>query len=350
MKEYIYSISDIEMGRGDITDDFSDDQAVADFLEKIIADHADENPVPRITLVLNGDIFDFLKMEYKGELPYLITEEISLWKLEEALKTHPGVFKAMKKFLDANEQTYTHFVIGNHDSDIVWPALQERIKKELGNQDRVTFDYWYKNGPVHAEHGHLQDPVFMHRTHRPIITHKKKKILNLPWGAYVCFTELVDFKKKYPKEEQYFPHEKATKANRKNKQYEKDGKKMLFGAATKVLIKRVTNPGNPNYRVPYIAIMKHVAKHGFEFVDDHKLIESRIKKVTQTYPDKQIILLGHAHLFNKVHRGDQTILITDTWRNEFDLTQDGAKKPKTYARVTMENGTIQSADIHTFQK
>ncbi|HMR00859.1 MAG TPA: hypothetical protein PKA32_00545, partial [Candidatus Gracilibacteria bacterium] len=135
MKEYIYSISDIEMGRGDITDDFSDDQAVADFLEKIIADHADENPVPRITLVLNGDIFDFLKMEYKGELPYLITEEISLWKLEEALKTHPGVFKAMKKFLDANEQTYTHFVIGNHDSDIVWPALQERIKKELGNQD-----------------------------------------------------------------------------------------------------------------------------------------------------------------------------------------------------------------------
>ncbi|MEZ4087379.1 MAG: metallophosphoesterase [Candidatus Gracilibacteria bacterium] len=146
MKEYIYSISDIEMGRGDITDDFSDDQAVAEFLEKIITDHAAEQPSPKITLVLNGDIFDFLKMEYKGELPYLITEDISLWKLEEVFKTHPGVFKAMKKFLDAHSHTNIHFVIGNHDSDIAWPSLQERIKQELGNQDRVTFDYWYKNG------------------------------------------------------------------------------------------------------------------------------------------------------------------------------------------------------------
>lgn len=345
MKEYIYSISDIEMGRGDITDDFSDDQAVADFLEKIIADHSDEHPTPKITLVLNGDIFDFLKMEYKGELPDLITEEISLWKLEETIKTHTAVFAAMKKFLAAHEQTFIHFVIGNHDADLAWPSLQTRIKQELGNHDRINFDYWYKNGPIHAEHGHLQDPVFMHRTHRPIITHKKKEILNLPWGAYVCFSDLVQFKKKYPKEEQLFPH---TDAIATNKQYERDGRKMLFSAAAKLLLKRITNPRNPNYRIPYFTLLKHISKHGFEFVDDHKLIKSRIKKITKTHPDKQVLLLGHAHLFNKVQRGDQTILITDTWRNEYDLTNNGEKKPKTYARIAMENGTIQSADIHTF--
>lgn len=352
MREHIYSISDIEMGRGDITDDFTDDQAIADFVDRILAEHKGHSSDQKITLILNGDIFDFLKMEYKGELPRHITEEISLWKLEEVIKAHPRVFQAFKKFLAESKTHHIYFVIGNHDADLIWPALQERVKQELfpsnaTSTNRVTFDYWYTNGPIHAEHGHLQDTVFANRTHRPIVNYKNKKILNLPWGSYACFSHLVHFKKKYPKEEQLFPHSAALASN---KAFARDAKKLVLGMAPHLLINSIIRWNDPSYRVPYAAIAGHILRHGFEFADDNKLIDHRVKQLTRKNPDKKILLLGHAHLFNKVQHKDQTILITDTWRDEYDLTKNKTKKPKTYARVIMEHGTITSADIHTFTK
>lgn len=338
MKEKIYSISDIEMGRGDITDDFSDDVRVVEFLEDIKA----RNPEEKITLVLNGDIFDFLKMCYKEEYPRYITEQISLWKLEQTFQSHPKVFQALRDFL-ADPRHHVHFIIGNHDADLIWPALQVRLKEKLENEDRVTFDYWFHHPEVHAEHGHLQDPFFQHNVTKPIISFHGEKILNLPWGSYACFSHLVKLKKKFPKEEQLFPNPLALK---QNKTYARESKKTTLKLAAKSLFTDpITHIGDPTYSVPYFRFAKHLFRYGFNVLDDEKFITPRAREVMRKHPDKKVLLLGHAHLFEKIKRKHQKVLITDTWRDEFDLTKNGIKKSKSYSKVECHDGKLVSADL-----
>lgn len=338
MKEKIYTISDTELGRGDITDDFTDDTIVASFLEKIRATDKDEH----VTLVLNGDIFDFLKMCYEGEHPRYITENISLWKLEEAIKAHPVFFKTLKTFLH-DPRHAVHFVIGNHDADLIWPALQTRLRNELDCHDRVTFDYWYRTKDMHAEHGHLQDPFFAHDTHKPIISYRGKRILNLPWGAYACFTHLVHLKKRFPKEECLFPNPRALA---ENPAYAAESRKTTWKLALRSLfLDPLAHFGDPTYRVPYLKFAHHLLRYGFDFLDDAKFIDARAEEVMRKNPDKKLLILGHAHLFEQMKKGDQQVFVTDTWRNEIDLNNNGTKKPKTYAEITCEDGTLVDAQL-----
>lgn len=338
MKEKIYSISDIEMGRGDITDDFSDDVRVAEFLEDIKAQNKDE----KVTLVLNGDIFDFLKMCYENEYPRYITQEISFWKLEQTFQNHQKVFQALREFL-ADPRHRIHFVIGNHDADLIWPALQARLKEKLGNEDRVTFDYWFKHKDLHAEHGHLQDPFFRHNTKKPIISFRGKKILNLPWGSYACFSHLVQLKKKYPKEECMFPNPEAMK---RNKAYARESRRTTVKLALQsFLVDPITHLGDPTYKVPYLAFAQHFLHYGLDVLDDEKFIRPRAEEVMRNNPDKKVLLLGHAHLFEIIEEKGQKVLVTDTWRDEYDLTRNGIKKPKSYSRVEWHDDKLMQADL-----
>lgn len=339
--EKIYFISDIEMGRGDITDDFSDDEAVKEFLESIQASEPDQ----KITLVLNGDIFDFLKMPYQNEYPRYITERVSLWKLSEAMKAHPKVFEGMKEFLK-NDHHHIHFVIGNHDPDMVWPAVQEKIQDTLGSKKRITFDYWFQKSDLHAEHGNLEDPFFAINPKKPFVKYKGLTILNLPWGAHACFSHLINLKKKFPKEESYFPKPLAMK---KNKEFEKESRKTTWRLATKsLLIDPILHFTDPTYRVPYGKFLKHILHFGFEFIDDEKLMEGWVQRLIKTHPKNNTFIFGHAHVPTDTEKEGKRVIITDTWRNEYDLRNGGAKKEKTYAKVEYKDGKIADAGLQIF--
>lgn len=338
MQEKIYVISDIEMGRGDITDDFSDDQHVADFLEQIKASHPDE----KVTLVLNGDIFDFIKMAYKDEYPRYITEEISLWKLEQTFQKHSIVFDAFRRFLEYPRHSI-HFVIGNHDPDLIWPKLQDRLKKELQNEDRVHIDYSFQTDDIHAEHGHRDDPFYANPNAKPIITYKGQQILNLPIGSQLCFSELVQLKRKFPEEERLYPKHVAVKkypAFRKGINHTK--RRIIL---KRLLLDPILHWGDPTYRVPYKQLFQHVFRHGMEVLDDAKLLHSWVDQCIKTHQDKKLFIFGHAHVPLEMEKHNKQVIITDTWRNEIDLTKNGAKKTKSYAEITRQNGTLVSAHL-----
>jgi len=60
MIKNIFVISDIELGQGDLFDDFRDEHILVDFINKITGIKG------KNILILNGDTFDFLKMQYQG--------------------------------------------------------------------------------------------------------------------------------------------------------------------------------------------------------------------------------------------------------------------------------------------
>lgn len=336
-QEKVYIISDIEMGRGDVTDDFSGDDQVVSFIEALNIEATKQ----KTTFVLNGDVFDFLKMQYKGDYPSHITQEISLWKLEEVLRVHPKVFTALKKFLE-HKNAHLFFVIGNHDFDLIWPALQERLKQTL-QSEKIEFGYHYKKDGMRAEHGHMHDMFFSHNQQEPIVEHNGQKILNLPWGADVTFEHLAPFKRRFPEEERHSPKPMATK---KFKKFAREAQIMSGAIAFKSLIlDPLTRFRKPTGRVPHGKIFRHIMRHGFEFIDDRKFVKAYAQDVSQKNPDEKLIIIGHAHVpADMIHRAHR-IIATDTWRDERNLENHGHQKIKTYAEILFKNGQVSSAEL-----
>jgi UDP-2,3-diacylglucosamine pyrophosphatase LpxH len=338
MDELIYIISDTEIGRKDIMDDFSDDEQLVDFIVKIGRQEGD----PRTTLILNGDIFDFLKMGYKDSYPLSITENISLWKLEEALNAHRSVFLALKDFI-SNPRHSICFIIGNHDADLAWPALQRGIREELVHGNRIKFDYWYENPDIHVEHGHLFDPFFAINPLKPTIYYKGTQILSLPWGAQASSSHLVKIKSRFPKEEQLYPKPLALE---KFPEFKKASRKVKINLAfKKLLIDPLLHFGNPNYKTPYFKFLGHFLRYGTDVLDDKRFIPERFKSLIKTNPGRKIYIMGHSHVLYKGKISGIDCLATDTWRNEYDLTKEGRKKPKSFAEIYMQNGRLDAATL-----
>lgn len=338
MEHKIYILGDVEMGRGDIMDDFSDDYIFVDFIEKT----ASAKHTGKVTLVLLGDIFDFLKMSYKGLYPRYITEEISLWKMDEIIMSHGAVFKALKNFLE-NKHCDIEFVIGNHDPDLVWPAVQERILETLRHRDRIKFGFSYSTKTLHAEHGHMVDPFFRTNTRRPIIRHNGREILNLPFGAHACFTHLVNIKKKFPHEESLYPNPVALEMN---EEYKKMSKKAIVDLIFRSLIfQPLLHPFDPTYRAPYLQLLKHGLKYGLNVVDDEKFIKDRVQKIIRKNPGRQVYVIGHAHVLTQTKIAEKRVFVTDTWRDEYDLNNEKRKKPKSYVEISCKNDKLNSAEL-----
>lgn len=156
MAERGYVIGDLHLGAGrsDPLEDFQDDARFAKFCERIAS--------PETTLILNGDIIDFAQIppfDIPKDAHLLWTEEASLEKLETALGAHPDFFGALARLLA--EGARVHFLIGNHDLDMVWSKVQERMAAALGRPPRERLSFTVGASVfhgVHIEHGHHFTP------------------------------------------------------------------------------------------------------------------------------------------------------------------------------------------------
>ena len=340
MTEKIYIISDTELGRKDVMDAFSSDDFFVNFIESIHSKNKNE----KATLVINGDIFEFLKMAYKDTYPRYINEGISLWKMNEVVFHHPKFFSSLKKFLQ-NPNHEVHFVIGNHDADLAWPALQSKIREAVDNADRIHFGFWFNKKEVHAEHGHLVDPFFTINTSKPTIHYKGEEILNTPFGTQICFHHLVNIKRQFPEEEQWFPKDMVLHQNPGlKKEKKKTLHRLLF---QEMFINPLLHIGDPTYQVPYFKLLDHFLHFGTDVLDDARFLPLAIKRLIKKHPGKPLYVLGHAHVLGEHTYKNHRVLVTDTWRDEFDISRNMAKKPKTVAKIILEAEKIAEAGLET---
>ena len=105
LEREIISLGDVEMGAGNLTDDFISDRLLAELIIELC-----KRP-HEIDLVFNGDTFDFLKCPYfkvnQLSYPRHITEDISLNKLNLIYHAHNKVFRALKKFFKNKKIDYS---------------------------------------------------------------------------------------------------------------------------------------------------------------------------------------------------------------------------------------------------
>jgi UDP-2,3-diacylglucosamine pyrophosphatase LpxH len=137
-------------------------------------------------LVINGDMVDFLSVCLFPD-GAVADEEDRVWglgtdaaaaklKMERVLLRHPGVFRALARFIGAGNKV--GIVIGNHDVEFHWPVVQETFKAGIASQwselaqaarpgaatadeirAAITFHPWFyfQEGLCWIEHGHQYD-------------------------------------------------------------------------------------------------------------------------------------------------------------------------------------------------
>jgi UDP-2,3-diacylglucosamine pyrophosphatase LpxH len=203
---HAWVVSDLHLGAGghDILEDFHDDAALADW----IGERADA----RSTIVLNGDIIDFLQIEVPegtaaGEpLPdeYLWDEATSVAKLRRCAEGHTAVFEALHGFVVAGGSLL--FTIGNHDLDLAWPAVRAELHSLVGAPaGAIGFGLQHRLfDTVHVEHGHRFTPENRPRDFDSFLHaweadgSAPRQVLECPWGSRFVLDEINPLEQQLP--------------------------------------------------------------------------------------------------------------------------------------------------------
>ncbi len=185
-------LSDLHLGtgerRGELNrfEDFRHDEEFAELLAHYDREAGDED----LELVLNGDIFDLLKVKIDGRWPSEITDEIATEKLRQCLDGHPRLVVALRELL-ARKGRHLVFLPGNHDLDMWFPGPQELFRRYVAPGDageRVRFitatDTYALPEGIQIRHGHQLERI--HRVDYRRMTKKRRdgrEVLDLPWGS-----------------------------------------------------------------------------------------------------------------------------------------------------------------------
>lgn len=185
-------LSDLHLGTGaprgepNILEDFRHDDELVDLL----AYYDRKVGTGELEVVLNGDIFDLLKVKIGGVWPAEITDEIATEKLRQCLEGHPKAVRALRELIERPGRRIV-FLPGNHDLDMVMPGPQALFRRYVAPGalgERVRFitesDTYYLPDGIQIRHGHQYERI--HRVDYKRLYRKRKDgtdVLDLPWGS-----------------------------------------------------------------------------------------------------------------------------------------------------------------------
>jgi UDP-2,3-diacylglucosamine pyrophosphatase LpxH len=167
-----------------------------------LLEHVDRAAAGPVELVLNGDTFDFDNVtqlpadppgpvDWLARLRGLSSEEwMSEFKVECIIRDHPRFFEALGDFISRGHRAV--FVVGNHDVELYWPAVQRRLREALGvspqssrRADPVVFCDWFfvSGGDTYVSHGHQYDPNCVTKSPiNPLISVRGRPLVRIPFG------------------------------------------------------------------------------------------------------------------------------------------------------------------------
>ncbi len=380
----IVVIGDIEMGAGNLTDDFISDQLLSGLIMELA-----ERPHP-VDLVLNGDTFDFLKCPSKlkpvTHYPRHITEEVSLAKLRLIHRAHLPVFEALARFVSGGEvsggelagglasrpasrkgevpvgresrqsgeserepkwnqkvepkgKKNIYFILGNHDPDLVYEEVQEEIRSLLGNPplERVRFPgLRYEGQGVYVEHGHQYDFVFKMNFEKLFLKHRDNSILNLPFVSFGLISHFMRLKEENPFIERIFPRPELLTHHRVIARKINSGTLGYFFKS--LLYYPFRFYSDPTYTFPTGLVREfyHRLRTVHWDVDNITNIMLKNREVK-----KEVIVLGHIHE-KRIAKGPKRVVIhPGSWRDEYNFnsrTRELIPRSKRYVRISIING------------
>ena len=149
-------------------EDFVADEAFARFLETIRAES--DRDTREVELIINGDFFEFLQVpateEFDPRRVYPVeayqdsSQAASIKRLDLITAGHPVVFDALADFIQVEfPQRRVTLIKGNHDVNLFWPRVKQRVREVLGATGRrasmlLFAEQYVSREAIYVEHGH----------------------------------------------------------------------------------------------------------------------------------------------------------------------------------------------------
>lgn len=336
VERVIVVMSDIEMGAGGALDDFPH----TDWLGELILSYNEgEYATQPLDLVFNGDTFDFLKVSFRGGYPRHISGEVARGKTVRVAAAHPGFFDALRRFLDhEGAERRVHFIVGNHDPEIVFPDVQDLIRTMAGGSDRILFPGFSLDiGSVHIEHGNQSDSLFRFDPDALFVASETgEELLNLPWAsvslldvAIPMHEDLHFFDRCVPKDEvlALVPEIKELLLERYWSYWTRDYWK---GSRT-----------DPLKTVKWSMLKEIFGRYFFSHDPDVSPVADYFIKMVQDDKSIDLCLIGHVHSPALWSYGRQRFIQAGCMRDEYVLDDDEGNYsplPKSYVEVYMAEG------------
>lgn len=333
--------SDIEMGAGGLLDDFPHDDWLAGVLQRYSAPPWDTLPVD---VVFNGDTFDTFKTAVGGVHPRLVTEQLALTRFARVADAHPGFFEGLRRFLERGRAPRAaHFVVGNHDQELLFPAVQRALEQRVGLP--LSFPgLELELGELHLEHGSQGDPSFAIDPAQPFVEHDGQTLLALPWGS-VAIAEVL-----LPLQPLLFDIDRL-KPRKRVFELLPEVKDLVVGAFwrywTRDWLRDALFGNDPVRRVNWTLVREVAWRFGTRDpdVEGSGFYEQRLLASDR----HRVSVVGHMHRPEWRTWAERKLLMTGCLRDEFMLHPDGRvgrhTLPKTWAEVRMRGDRVVSSQL-----
>ncbi len=325
-------VSDFHLGKGNVLpdgsqnllEDFTADRQFIDFLDYYMTGNYKRCEVE---LILNGDFFNLLQVDYRDKFTDFITESDALHKTMRILHGHEALFDKLSEFSKEPHHSVT-FMLGNHDPGLLWEGVQETLRLRLGGQVRFKMEAYYFDG-VHVEHGnqYLTDNRY-DRKHYFLSEGLPEPIINLPWGSFFIIHYLNEIKKERPYIDKVYPfrlyqrwaliHEPLFAL-----------KSMFWVAAWFLKFLFIPNPARKISFRRVVGILTETTVH--------PKLHKEAKRILLTHRDCHIVVFGHTHqAAYKCFAAGKEYFNTGTWNEKISLDIGSLGRTLRLTYVTIE--------------
>ena len=332
-EQILVVLSDIEIGAGGPTDDFPQSRSIGDLLDHY---NTGQRAGVAVHLVLNGDTFDFLKTSVDGHYPRHVTEAIAVQKLTRVHAAHGDFFDGLRRFLaGGGARRDISFIVGNHDPELLFPGVQRRVRDLLGDGARVHFPgFSLAIGDVWVEHGSQLDPLFSMDANALFRRHRGQRVLNLPWGSVAVIDVAL------PMHEQLY-HLDRLKPREHLMAKLPEFRELIIGKYWRYWTRDFWKgfAGDPTRQISW-TMVKEIAYRFVSEDADVRVVEAHRKQLTSD-PRYAVRVVGHEHEPGWWSHGNQRLLRTGAFRNEFMMhdSDDALEQLRpVHAEVWLRNG------------
>ena len=313
----IVLFSDVEMGAGGSVDDFPH----SDFLGNLLLSYleGDLGKYP-IDFVFNGDTFDLLKTPYLGEYPHSVTKKIAQAKMSSIAAAHPRFFESLGQIVGhEDENKNVHFVVGNHDAELLFPNVQSLIRALCDDSYRINFPGFSKSiGSVYMEHGSQADRLFRIDPKKPFVEYKGKQYLNLGWATVALLDMFMPLQPVMHFYDRVKPRDLVI-------EMVPEIRELLLALAwqywTKDFWRDFFKFQDPMLKLNW-SMMKEIVRRITTNDPNVSLEKSWVKETVEEKPF-DFFILGHLHQKGDFYIGNKRVLHAGCFRDEYTVRNEG---------------------------
>ncbi len=238
-----------------------------------------------------------------------------------------------------------HFVVGNHDAELLFPKVQGFVRALCGGSERVHFPgFELALDSVYFEHGSQADSMFYIDPSKPFIEYKGQQLLNQSWAAITLLDVAIPLHARFPFIDRLVPRSRLMQ---KIPELRELFLSMAWQYWGKDFWQKFITMKDPLVKLNW-TMVKDIVRQMTASSPDVGIDENWLSRTVDAKP-YEMFVTGHLHRMGSFYRGEKRVLQADCFRDEFFIVEEGRKflpKLKTFYEIYLKDGHVNGVRTH----